>query len=141
MCSSDLMLPQVDNGEVQLRSLRGAGEVYLLMDEKDDAKKVVEQGLKAADKMFRQDSEGDDPNQALKAYWPSTDAYRGMLRLAARISPVWAVSLLKDLPDNDVKVVAETALAAAWLDVPAGATIVMTSNKKGTSMMMSDNSR
>jgi hypothetical protein len=134
-------LSQVDEPETEVSTLRSAGDIYLLMGDEDGARKIVDRGLKAADKLYRQDSEGDDPNQALKAYWPSTDAYRGMLRLAARISPAWAMSLLKELPDNEEKVLAETSLAAAWLDVPVGSTTVMTSNKNGTKMMMSDDER
>lgn len=130
-------LPQLDNPTMETQSLAAAAEIDLLMGEEQDAKKMVEQGLKAADKLYKSDSSGDDPNQALEAYWPSSAAYRDMLRLAGRISPVWAVGLIKDLPDNSVKVMAETSLAAAWLDLPQGATTIMSATKKGTSMQMS----
>ena len=125
----------------QIMSLRNAANLYVQMDETDDAKKVVERGLAAAEKVYKADTNGDDPNKALKAYWPSTEAYRSFLRIAGQISPPWAMTLLKDISDPEIKVAAQTSLASAWLDVPAGATTIVSSHKDGTRMMMSDDRR
>ena len=127
--------------QVQIMSLRNAASIYLQMDETDDAKKVVERGLAAADKVYKADTNGDDPNKALKAYWPSTEAYRSFLRVAGQISPAWALTLLKDISDAEIKVAAQTSLASAWLDVPTGPTTIVSSHKGGTNMMMTDDRR
>lgn len=124
--------------EQQVMALRNAANIYLLMDETDDAKKVVERGLAAAEKIYKADTDGDDPNKALKAYWPSTEAYRSFLSVAGQISPAWAMTLLKDISDPEIKVSAQTALASAWLDVPGGMTTIVSSHKGGTRMMTSD---
>lgn len=129
---------QIDETDAQVMGLRRAADLYLRMGQVDDGKKTVERGLKAAEKMYRQDSNADDPNKALKAYWPSAEAYRSLLAVAGRISPAWAMTLLKDLPDADMKVMAETSLAGAWLNVPSGAVTIMTSNKSGNRTMMND---
>ncbi len=121
----------------QVMSLSSAAGIYLNMGETDDAKGVIEKGLAAAETAYKKDSNADDPNQALKAYWPSAEAYRGMLRLAVRISPVWAANLAKEISDPEMKVVAQIAMAASLLDVPTGTTMIINSNKQGTNMSMS----
>jgi tetratricopeptide (TPR) repeat protein len=109
--------------------------LYMKMEETDEAKKVIEKHLAAADKMYKADTNADDPNKALKAYWPSTNAYKNALRAAGEISPSWAMTLLKEVSDPEVKVTAEVALAGAWLKVPVGRTQTVTS--KGGKTMMS----
>ena len=121
----------------QIMSLSTAANIYLNMGATDDAKSVIEKGLAAAETAYKKDNNADDPNKALKAYWPSAEVYRGMLRLAVRISPVWAANLAKEISDPEMKVVAQIAMAASLLDVPAGTTVIINSNKEGTSMSMS----
>lgn len=107
-----------------------AAEIYEQMDETDDAKKSIEGGLAEAGELFRSDSDDDDPNTALKAFWPSTNAYCKLLREAAHISPAWAISLLRTIPDPEVGVSAETALAGGWLGAPIGPSTVITNKKR-----------
>ncbi len=121
----------------QVMSLSTAANIYLNMGETDDAKGVIEKGLAAAETAYKKDNNADDPNKALKAYWPSAEAYRGMLRLAVRISPVWAANLAKEISDPEMKVVAQIAMAASLLDIPTGSTMIMNANKQGTNMSMS----
>jgi tetratricopeptide (TPR) repeat protein len=138
----DKMLDVADKLEParQLNSYRAAADIYLQMGETDSAKKMIEKGLAIADKVYQADTNADDPNKALKAFWPSTDAYRGLLRQAGAISPAWALTLLKEISDPEVKVAAESSLAGSWLNVPMGMTIVQTSKKNGTSMRMNQTS-
>ena len=60
--------------------------MYLEMDDKDRAEDVVHEGLKVAAKMLDEDINPDDPNKALKAWWPSADAYRQMVEVETKIS-------------------------------------------------------
>jgi hypothetical protein len=128
-------VPKLDSMQ-QIMALRSAVSTYLLLEQPDDARKVIERGLAAAEKLYKEDSDPDAPNTSLKAYWPSAEAWRSFLRLAGKISPAWALSLLKDIPDEEIKVAVETALASSWLDLPAGQTIIMSSGKNGTRTMM-----
>lgn len=123
------LVPDLPEPGGQMFIMREAANLYLQMDETDSAKKVVEQGLEFADKAYKDDANADDPNRALKAYWPSTEGYRSMLRVASKISPRWAASLLKDIDDPDVKVTAEAAMALQYMGMPAGRTEVVTSKK------------
>lgn len=106
-----------------------AAAIYMKMGKADDAQKSIEASLAVADKIYKDDSDDDDPNTALKAFWPSTDAFCTILREAARVSPAWAISLLQDIHDPALKVAAEIALAGGWLDAPTGPSTTMTVKK------------
>lgn len=120
----------------QVMTVSSAAKLYLEAEDTDSAKKVIEKGMGIAEKAYKEDTNTDDPNTALKAYWPSADAYQSLLRLAAKISPTWSMELLKDIGDPDMKSMGQIALAQAWLDVPPGPTTIMTSTKSGKNMQM-----
>jgi hypothetical protein len=130
------LCPQLQESR-QVGHLRGAAELYLQMGETDDAKKVVERGFAVSEKLFKTDTNADDPNKALKAFWPSAEAYRSFTRLAGQISPEWALTNLKEISDPEMKVLAETALAQGWLDVGPGSIIMQANTKKNNWMTMS----
>jgi hypothetical protein len=113
----------------QVRFVIAATAIYVRMGENENAKSAIEKGMTVAGKAYSADTNADDPNKALKAFWPAADAYRSLLYQAAAISPLWTTTLLKEIPDPELKVVGETALAGRWLNVPFGASIVMTETK------------
>jgi hypothetical protein len=121
----------------QVSMVNSVAKMYLDLEDTATAKKLIEKGIGIAEKAYKQDTNADDPNKALKAYWPSAEAYRGMLRLAAKISAPWAMELLKDISDPEMKGMGQIALAQSWLDLPAGQHTIMSNNKSGTSMSMS----
>lgn len=121
----------------QVSMVNSVAKMYLDLEDTATAKKLIEKGMGIAEKAYKQDTNADDPNKALKAYWPSAEAYRGMLRLAAKISAPWAMELLKDISDPEMKGMGQIALAQSWLDLPAGQHTIMSNNKSGTSMSMS----
>jgi hypothetical protein len=114
-----------------------AAEIYEEIGETEGAKSSIERGLDVAQELLKSDSDDDDPNTALKAFWPSTNAYCKLLREAARISPPWAISLLRTIQDPEVRVSAETALAGGWLGAPIGPSTTMTSKKGSSSFSLS----
>jgi hypothetical protein len=129
------VLPQLETQQ-QMLAFNRAATLFMDMGETEDAKKVVEKGMAAADKAYKADNNADDPNRALKAYWPSAEGYRSMLRTAVRISPTWAASLVKEISDPEMKVIVQIAMAGALLDIPAGSVTIMSSTKSGGTMMM-----
>ena len=118
----------------QLRQLNSAAQIYLSMGATDDAKSAVEKQLEAAAKALKKDTDTDDPNLALRAYWPSTNAYASALRMAGKIDPTWAFTLLKEMPDAAVRFASEMSLAQDWLKIPVGLTTTIYATKN--SMMM-----
>lgn len=122
----------------QPRMISRAADIYVKMGATEDAKRAVDKVLDAAAAMLKQDTNGDDPNKALKAYWPSTNAYGSALRTAGKVSPAWALTILKDMPDADIRFCSEMALAAEWLRLPVGMTQTVVATKNSMRMMMED---
>jgi hypothetical protein len=127
---SDVPVPQ------QVMMVGNVARLYLELEDTASARKAIEKGMTIADKAYKQDTNADDPNTALKAYWPSTEAYRSMLRLAGRISPGWAMELANGISDPEMKAMVQIALAEAWLDVPSGGSTIMSNTKSGGNNMM-----
>lgn len=127
-------LPQLDPQQ-QVLPARAAATLYLGMGEAGEARKTIEKALESAAKLYKQDTDADDPNQALKAYWPSASAYVGLLRLAAEMAPDWALEQLKEVPDDDIRAVAQIAMAAALLGQPPGQVTIVSDKKNGMNMM------
>lgn len=113
----------------ELMSYRAAADVYLLMGDEAAAKRAILKGLALCSKLYDADANADDPNKALKAFWASTDSYRALLRQSAKISAPWAIELLNEITDPEIKVVAQISLASTWLGVSPGQVIVMANRK------------
>lgn len=112
--------------------LLDAFSLYRQMSDEDSAKRVVERGLTMADRLYAVDSNPDDPNKALKAFWPSTNAYRDFLRAAGKISPLWAMGILKEIKDSELRAAVESALAQEWLDIRRGRMMMQVSRGNRT---------
>jgi hypothetical protein len=127
-------VPQLEPMQ-QIVPVREAANIYVQMGEPDEARKVITKGLESAAKLYEQDTNADDPNKALKAYWPSANAYSGLLREAAQIDAAWALEQLKDVPDDEIAAVARIAMAGALIGQPQGAVTIETLRKNGMNMM------
>ncbi|OAI57747.1 hypothetical protein AYO50_00805 [Acidobacteria bacterium SCGC AG-212-P17] len=100
---------------LQAKYLSSAAKMYLEMDDKDRAEDVVHEGLKVAAKMLDEDINPDDPNKALKAWWPSADAYRQMVEVETKISHPATSKLLEEIKDPDIRTVESITFARALL--------------------------
>ena len=69
--------------------------------------------------LYREDTNPESPNQALKAFWPSTSSLRKTLYSAGKRLGPDAAKLLESIDDPDLHVFAQIALAAALAGVPA----------------------
>lgn len=85
----------------QFTYISHAADIYLQMDDKDKAEDVVSDGLSVAAKLLDHDINPDDPNKALKAWWPSTDAYRRLLEIETKISHPATAKMLQEIKDPD----------------------------------------
>ncbi len=128
------VLPQVEL-EQQILPPQTAAAMYLEMGEAGEARKTIEKALESAAKLYKQDTDADDPNKALKAYWPSAAAYVGLLRVAAGMAPDWALEQLKEAPDDDLRALAQIAMASALLGQPRGQVTIVSEKKDGMNMM------
>ena len=117
--------------KTQVQYLSAAGNLYLQMDDKDKAGKVVDEGFKVAEKLLELDTNADSPNEALKAWWPSADAYRRFVEVETRISDRATLNLLKEIKDPEIRTAESITFARTLLGLPLkGYTVV---EKRGNS--------
>jgi len=96
----------------------------------DLAKDMLGDGVEFAQKLEKEDGNNDDPNTALKAWWPSTVLMSRLILAGLRISPESALQALNDISDPTLKLVSQITVANGALGVPTVASIVMVKKKE-----------
>ncbi|MGZ4872706.1 MAG: hypothetical protein ACXVK3_12625, partial [Candidatus Angelobacter sp.] len=122
----------------QFKFISSAANIYLEMDDKDKADDVVGEGLGVAARLLDNDINPDNPNKALKAWWPSTDAYRRLVEIEAKISHPATTKLLQEIKDPDIRTLESIMFARALLGVPMKRVTVVEKNKDGNRVRMFD---
>src|SRR5262249_23373062 len=122
----------------QAQYLSSAAALYLKMEEKDSAEKVVGEGFKVADKLLEIDTNADDPNTALKAWWPSTDAYRRFVEVETKISQRTTMTVLRDIKDPEIRATESIMVARSLLGLPMKRFTVAEKKKGTNSVSMSE---
>jgi len=113
----------------QIQFLSTAANIYLQIGEKESAEAVVAEGFKVAEKLLAKDTNADDPNKALKAWWPSADAYCRFMQVEARISQRSAAKILKEIGDPEIRTSASIVFSRSLLDLPMKRFIVVEQRK------------
>jgi hypothetical protein len=124
------------SGEAQAMYLASAANLYLQLGDNDTAERVVSAGFKAAEKMLEEDANADDPNTALKAWWPSTDAYRRFVEIETKISHRSTANILKEIKDSEIRTVESIMVARTLLGVPMAQFTIARSTKSGKNGFM-----
>jgi hypothetical protein len=75
------------------------------------ALKLFRLGMRQADTLRSQDNDPDDPNTAIKAFWPSVCAYSGLVLNIAQISPQTALQRIQKIKDPEILLLLEVKLA------------------------------
>jgi hypothetical protein len=122
----------------QFTYISHAADIYLQMDDKDKADDVVGDGLGIAAKLLDHDLNPDDPNKALKAWWPSTDAYRRLVEIETKISHPATAKLLQEIKDPDIRALESIMFARALLGLPMNRVTVAEKNKDGNRVRNTD---
>jgi hypothetical protein len=122
----------------QAQYLSSAAALYLEMEEKDSAEKVVAEGFKVADKLLEIDANADDPNTALKAWWPSTDAYRRFVEVETKISQRATMTVLREIKDPEIRATESIMVARSILGLPMKRFTVAEKRKGTNSVSTSD---
>ena len=105
-------------------------EIAHRIGEDDPATKLIHQGLSQAAKLKLKDEDPDDPNLALKAWWPSVSATSRLLATLGEMSPQAALAEARDIQDADVRVLCEVKMANKALGArgfPSNQTVAKTS--------------
>jgi hypothetical protein len=117
------------------RYLAAAADLYLEMDEKANAEKTIAEGFAVAAKLLESDVNADNPNTGLKAWWPSTDAYRRFIDLDTKISRGATLNALKEIEDPEIRAAETIMFARSLLGLPLKRARVV-EKRKDTSMVM-----
>ncbi len=130
------LLPKIPLLE-QMPTITEMASLYERLGDKESAEKVIELGTKTAAEVFKQESDADDPNLAPKAYWVSTNAWRNLVDASYKFDPGQALTLLKEAPEDEMRVFAQIALAKRMMGSTAPAMDWSMTAKKNGMMMTS----
>jgi hypothetical protein len=75
----------------------------------------IQRGLQAAEALHKIDSDREDPNQEMKAYWPSAGAWQKYLFLEMKYLPAKVPDDLEAIRDEEIQGLARIATALASL--------------------------
>ncbi len=92
---------------------------YQKMNDSERAEKAFEDGMKVATKIYEKDKNADNPNLALKAEWPSAALWRKLVTLSMKTSSQAAQELIAQIPDDEIRVLEEVAIANSLLGAPS----------------------
>ena len=97
--------------------------------EVDLAVKLFRSGMEQADKLRSEDADTDDPNLALKAWWPSVSAYWRLVQAASQFSPSTALEQVREIKDPEILLLLEVRLANNGLGARAEESTTMVHKK------------
>jgi hypothetical protein len=92
---------------------RGLIDAMMAAHREDPA--AIQMLLDEARRLHREDIDPDNPNLAPRVFWPSCHAYKVAMYWAGRISGRQAESLLTEIPDTDISLLATIEFAAGLL--------------------------
>jgi hypothetical protein len=81
------------------------------MKDTDLAGSLLQEGMEQAERWKGVDGDDNDPNLALKAWWPSVALFSALLNSAAHISPQTALELIHKFQDPDLVTLFQIRLA------------------------------
>ena len=81
------------------------------MKDTDLARSLLQEGMEQAERWKGVDGHDNDPNLALKAWWPSVALFSALLKAAAHISPQTALELIHKFQDPDLVTLFQIRLA------------------------------
>jgi hypothetical protein len=92
-------------------------DIYIRIGDEEGARDTLDELSKIAAQLFERDNDPNDPNQAFKAMWPSTNVWRQCIKMAARLDPSLSDEIIQDTPDPDIRAFERIALANSLLGV------------------------
>jgi hypothetical protein len=117
----------------QARILTQLPELYLRLGDQDEARNSLKELVKIAAKLYGQDSDLDDPNQAFKGMWPSANLWRHCIAVATRFAPMQAEEIVQDIPDPEIRAFERITLANSLLGASTAPLSVIEKHRKGIS--------
>lgn len=98
------------------RTFREMAETFHELGEHEAARNALDSAAKGLKKVYDADASPDDPNQAIKLFWPSTHAWRDLVITAYRISPAKANELVDSISDDQIRAMQRSVLGGMYLN-------------------------
>lgn len=124
--------------QFQVRVLVPIAKSYLDIENPDSAQKALDEGFKLSEKMLTDDTNADDPNKALKAYWPSVESFRQFLEIEDKISRDDAITKLDEIQDPEMQTIERVMFTQVLLGKPMRSSVVSRKTKNSNWMSMSN---
>src|SRR5215469_578784 len=123
----------------QMIGLSKVPRIYLDLGDEEGARKVLKALLKAAEKLYGEDTDAEDPNKAFKGNWPSSNLWRRCVQVAAQISPTLADDIISDIPDPEIAATEKAAYASSLLGAESEPFKISECRKKWAGFSASEN--
>jgi tetratricopeptide (TPR) repeat protein len=117
----------------QARMLAELPEIYLRLGDQDEARNSLNELVKIAGKLYAEDSNLDDPNQAFKGMWPSANLWRHCVAVAARLAPTPVEEIMQEITDIDIKAFERIAFANSLLGADTPPLSIVEKHRNGIS--------
>ena len=88
--------------ERRARTLIEAIGLYVRLGRREQARSVLLQVAKAAEELYKKDSDANDPNLAFKGVWPSTGLWGECVEAANSVSPDLAEQIIGNIADPEI---------------------------------------
>ena len=122
----------------QAQSLQSAITTYITMGDNDAAESAISEGIRVAERLLEKDLNPDDPNKALKAWWPSANAYRSFVEAQTKISRGQTLALLKEIKDPEIRTIESITYARTMLGLPTRQNRIQEKRKSMNRTMITD---
>ena len=93
-------------------------ELYVRLGRREQARNTLLEVTKAAEQLYKKDSDANDPNLAFKGVWPSTGLWMKCVQVADSISPYLAEELIANISDLEIASYQRVTYANSLLGVP-----------------------
>jgi hypothetical protein len=91
---------------------------YAKLGDLEQAQSVLKRASRFVADVYHEDANPNDPNQAIKLFWPSSQHWGDIVEVAAALSPSCAEQIIADINDDEIRASAEVTAAASLLRTP-----------------------
>jgi hypothetical protein len=131
-----------NSGEQALRvgmsakMLEDLPDLYLRLGDEEEARKMLDQLVTVAAKLYQTDADLSDPNQAFKVWWPSANLWWACITFAGKLNPSPAEQIIEGVRDDEIKTFERVAFANSLLGAPTARFSIIEKHKHGVTAFM-----
>jgi len=120
----------------QAQMIEDLPDLYLRLGDEEEARKMLDQLVTVAAKLYQTDADLSDPNQAFKVWWPSSNLWWRCLAFAAKLNPSPAEQIIEEIQDDEIKAFERVAFANSLLGAGTAQFSIIEKHKHGVTAFM-----